>query len=75
MIHHKEGVVRSGDVLFAPLTLAQHPRETAPFDALFKRVSQLKLPFRMHMLLRNDGMSVFGLKVALARFLCCERSS
>lgn len=69
MEQQKEGVIRCGDVLLAPLSLEQHPQETQPFDALFKSVSKLKIPFRMHMLLRNDGMGVFGMKVALSRLL------
>jgi intracellular multiplication protein IcmB len=69
MLHEKEGVCRSGDILFAPLSLEYHPKEPQPFDLLFLNLSKMKIPFRMHMLIRNDGMSIFGMKTMLARVL------
>lgn len=67
--HHPEGIIRSGDVFYAPLSLETHPKQPEPFDALFGDIYRSRLPFRMHMLIKNDGMNVFGMKVMFARFL------
>lgn len=67
--HEAEGIVRSGDVYYAPLTLETHPKQPEPFDALFGDIYKSRIPFRMHMLLKNNGMAIFGMKVMFARFL------
>lgn len=68
-VDHEEGIVRSGDVLYAPLSMETHPKQPEPFDALFGSVYKSRLPFRMHMLMKHNGMGVFGMKVMLAQFL------
>ena len=70
-----EGICRVGGVLFSPLTLEHHPMNAKPFAALFKNIAKLKIPFRMHSLLRNDGMSIFGLRLMMARFLSFTKSN
>lgn len=69
-----EGICRVGGVLYAPLSLEHHPMNAKPFAALLKNVSNLKIPFRMHTLLRNDGMSIFGMRLMMARFLSFTKS-
>lgn len=69
MQHLDEGIIRSGDVYYAPITMETHPKHPAPFDALFGGIYKSRIPFRMHMLVKNNGMSVFGMKVMLARML------
>ncbi|RZD19628.1 hypothetical protein [Pseudoalteromonas sp. MEBiC 03485] len=69
MVDHEEGIVRSGDVFYAPLSMETHPKQPEPFDALFGSVYKSRLPFRMHMLMKHNGMGVFGMKVMLAQFL------
>lgn len=64
-----EGIVRSGDVYYAPLSLETHPKHPEPFDALFNGIYKSRIPFRMHMLIKNNGMAVFGMKVMFARAL------
>lgn len=66
---HEEGIVRSGDVYYAPLSLETHPKQPEPFDALFNDIYKSRIPFRMHMMIKNNGMSVFGMKVMFARVL------
>ncbi len=62
-------VVEIGDTLFSPLTIEIPPKHPQPFQALFQSLSNEKIPWRMHMLVRKDGMSVFGFKETLASFL------
>lgn len=69
MSDHEEGIVRSGDVYYAPMSLETHPKQPSPFDALFNDIYKSRIPFRMHMMIKNDGMSVFGMKVMFARVL------
>jgi intracellular multiplication protein IcmB len=69
-----EGICRVGGILFAPLSLEHHPMTAKPFAVLLKKVSKLKIPFRMHTLLRNDGMSIFGMRLMMARFLSFTKS-
>jgi intracellular multiplication protein IcmB len=69
-----EGICKVGGILYAPLSLEHHPMTAKPFAALFKNVSKLKIPFRMHTLLRNDGMAVFGMRLMMARFLSFTKS-
>jgi intracellular multiplication protein IcmB len=69
-----EGICKVGGVLFAPLSLEHHPMTARPFANLLKNVSKLKIPFRMHTLLRNDGMAIFGMRLMMARFLSFTKS-
>jgi intracellular multiplication protein IcmB len=69
-----EGICKVGGILFAPLSLEHHPMTAKPFANLFKNVAKLKIPFRMHTLLRNDGMAIFGMRLMMARFLSFTKS-
>ncbi len=60
---------RIGDRVFAPITIDLHPKKPEPFQTLFKRLNRERLPWRMHMLIRQDGMQIFAFKELMASML------
>ncbi|MFA0809419.1 hypothetical protein [Microbulbifer epialgicus] len=61
--------VKVGNIAFAPITIELQPKSPEPFQALFKRLNNEKIPWRMSIQIRNDGMSVLGFKELLASYM------
>jgi len=67
--HIDHATVRVGDIAFAPITIELMPKSTEPFQALFKRLNNVGVPWRIHLLMRNDGMGILGFKELLASYM------
>lgn len=67
MVDH--ATVKIGDTVFSPMTIELMPRSPEPFQALFNRLEQEDIPWRYHMMIKPDGMSVMGFKELLASFM------
>lgn len=64
-----DSTVEIGGRIFAPLTIALMPKKPAPFQTLFKRLNKENVPWRMHQLIRSDGLSILSFKELLASFV------
>jgi len=58
-----------GDTVYAPLSVELAPENAKPFQELFNRLRNEKVPFRVKIDIGNDGMEIFGIKAALASVL------
>lgn len=58
--------VEIGDRIYAPMYVHYAPSEIRPFAALFKRVYQSRMPWRITFLIESDGLS--GLTLAFNSF-------
>ena len=67
--HLNHATVKIGNVAYAPITIELMPKSPEPFQALFKRLNSEKIPWRIHSLIRNDGMSILGFKELLATYM------
>ena len=67
--HLDHATVKVGDTAFAPITIEMMPKSPEPFQSLFKRLNNEKIPWRMNILTRSDGMSVLGFKELLASYM------
>lgn len=61
--------VRIGDLVYAPVTISIMPKSPEPFQVLFSMLTEAKIPWRMHQLVRNDGMNVLATKELAATFM------
>lgn len=61
--------VQVGNTAFAPITIELMPKSPEPFQALFKRLNSERIPWRIHILIRNDGMSIMGFKELMASYM------
>jgi intracellular multiplication protein IcmB len=60
---------RIGDRLFGATFIDLFPKEIAPFGALFSRVSNAKIPWRISFLIESDGQRALGMKPTIAAIL------
>lgn len=67
--HIDHATVQVGEMAFAPITIELMPKSAEPFQSLFKRLNNERVPWRMHLLLRGDGMGVLGFKELLASYM------
>lgn len=67
--HLDHATIQIGNTAFAPITIELHPKTPEPFQSLFKRLNNEKIPWRMNILIRNDGLSVLGFKELLASYM------
>jgi len=61
--------VKIGETLYAPITIELMPKKPTAFQALFRRLKKEGIPWRMHMLVKNDGLGLLGWKEALASII------
>lgn len=67
--HLDHATLQIGETAFAPITIELMPKSPEPFQALFKRLNNEKVPWRMNILVRSDGMSVLGFKELMASYM------
>lgn len=67
--------VRIGDRIYAPLTISLFPKEINHFSALFNRVLNSKVPWRISFLMEGGGLQALGLKPTIAAILSFAHSS
>jgi intracellular multiplication protein IcmB len=60
---------RIGDRIFGATFIDLFPKELAPFGALFSRVSNAQIPWRISFLIESDGQRALGLKPTIAAIL------
>jgi intracellular multiplication protein IcmB len=60
---------RIGDRIYGSVFIDLFPQEVQPFVQLFRRILPTQIPWRISFLLESDGMSVLGMKPALASIL------
>lgn len=60
---------RVGDKIYASVFIDLFPKELQSFMVLFKRVLNLKLPWRISYLMESNGMSTLGLKPTITSLL------
>lgn len=61
--------VQIGDLAYAPVTVSLMPKKPEPFGNLFAKLNAEGIPWRMNALVRNDGMSILGMKELAAGFM------
>jgi len=61
--------IKIGDTYFAPITVELLPKTPEPFQSLFTRLNKEKVPWRLHMLIKSDGLRLLGFKEFLASVL------
>lgn len=62
-------IVRVGNTIFAPITIELMPKTPEPFQSLFDRLAKEDVPWRMHSLIRGDGLGILGFKELLASYM------
>jgi len=67
--HLDHATIKIGDIAYAPVTIELMPKSPEPFQAIFKRLNGEQIPWRMHTLIRNDGLSVLSFKELLASYM------
>jgi intracellular multiplication protein IcmB len=58
-----------GDRVYGTVSIDLFPKEIAPFGALFNRVLNAKIPWRISFLVEGGGMQAIGMKSTLAAIL------
>lgn len=61
--------VRLGDRVYGTVTIDLFPKELMSFGALFNRVLNTKIPWRISFLIKGGGLQALGLKSTLATIL------
>lgn len=67
--HYDTQKVAIGNTLYAPLTVKYSQKDPKPFHSLFIDLKEGQVPWRAHFLIRNDGLSIFRYRIALAILL------
>lgn len=67
--HYDTQKVAIGNTLYAPMTIKYMQKDPKPFHSLFIDLKEGGVPWRAHFLIRNDGMSIFRFRIALAILL------
>lgn len=60
---------RLGDRVYGTVSIDLFPKEIAPFGALFSRILNAKIPWRISFLIEGGGMQAVGMKATLAAIL------
>lgn len=68
-IHYDAQKVSIGNTLYAPITLKYSQKNAKSFHSLFIDLQEGQVPWRAHFLIRNNGMSIFRYRMALAIML------
>ncbi|NMX77604.1 type IV secretion protein IcmB [Pseudomonas sp. WS 5532] len=55
-----------GDRIYAPMYIHLHPSEIKPFQQLFLRVGESRLPWRISFLIESGGLAMVGFKNMIA---------
>ncbi len=68
-IHFDAQKVSIGSTLYAPVTVKYNQKDPKPFHSLFMDLKEGAIPWRAHFLIKNDGLSIFKYRIALAILL------
>jgi intracellular multiplication protein IcmB len=61
--------VEVGDRIYAPMYIHYHSSDIKPFEQLFQRVVETRMPWRMTFLIESDGLGLLAFKDFLTAFL------